>query len=179
MRGVLSSRTDCKSRMACEEYAHLGRKDLALYSASISVGNHRSRDGDLFDPNLNFSVEMNSLQKSRFSLLSLFHHPLWLSPEADCLAPSKTTRSPISFIAKLRRPKPSPSPKGRPESSKSALNDSICGATNSFNIGKAWLPVGGCLNVDSRAAVLKVCLELSGADILDGLDGGGEKMRLT
>lgn len=165
---MLSSGTNCKSRMACEEYAHLRRKDLALYSASISVGNHRSRDGDLLDPNLNFSVVMNSEQKSGFSLLSLFPHPLWLSPEEDCLAPSKTTRSPISFIAKLRRPRPSPSPKGKPESSKSALNDSICGATNSFNIGKAELPVGGCLKVDSRANVLKVCLELSGADILDG-----------
>ena len=102
----------------------------------------------------------------QISLLSLFPHPLWLSPEADCLAPSKTTRSPISFIAKLRRPRPSPSPKGKPESSKSALNDSICGATNSFNIGNAELPVGVFLKVDSRANVLKVCLELSSADIL-------------
>jgi hypothetical protein len=57
---VFSSRANCKSRMVCEEYAHLRRKNLALYSASISVGNHRSRDGDLVDPNLNFSVGMNS-----------------------------------------------------------------------------------------------------------------------
>jgi hypothetical protein len=68
----------------------------------------------------------------------------------------------MSFIAKLRRPRPSPSPEGSPESSKSALNDSICGAINSFNIGKAEPPVGGCLKADSRAKVLKVCLELSG-----------------
>ena len=149
--------------MMCKDDAHLSREDLAFRSVSVSVGNHRSRDGDLLDPNLNFSVGMSSCEeKPGFLLLNLFPHPLWLPPETNCPALSKTTRSPISFIARLRRPRPSPSPNGSPESSKSALNDSICGATNSFNIGNVEPPVEGFPKADSRAKVLKVCLEPSG-----------------
>lgn len=143
--------------------AHLRREGLALYCTSISVWNHRSGDGYLLNPNLiPFLAADNFCEDSGLLLLNLFPNPLRLSPEADCVEPSKTTRSPISFIAKLRRPRPSPSPKGSPESSKSELNDSICGATNSFNMGKVEPPLGGFLKVDSRARVLKVCLEQSG-----------------
>jgi hypothetical protein len=157
-----SFRTNYKTRIACKEYIHLGRKNLALYSASVFVGNHWSRDRDLLDPNLNFSVEMNLCKKKpEFLLFILYPRTWWLPLEEDCPTPSKTTRSPMSFIAKLRRPRPSPSPKGSPESSKSALNDSMCGAINSFNIGKAEPSVGGCLKADSRAKVLKVSLDMS------------------
>src|SRR6266550_7288282 len=58
--------------------------------------------------------------KNEFSnlLLIRFPHP---SP----FVASKTTRSPMSFRPSESNPLPSPSPAGRPESSKSALKDSI------------------------------------------------------
>ena len=161
--------------------AHLRREGLALYCMSISVWNHRSGDGYLLNPNLiPFLAADNFCEDSGLLLLNLFPNPLRLSPEADWVEPSKTTRSPISFIAKLRRPRPSPSPKGSPESSKSELNDSICGATNSFNMGKVEPPLGGFLKADSRARVLKVCLEQSG--ILTGqmmAESHSHRLRMT
>ena len=46
-------------------------------------------------------------------------------PHPSSSVPSKTTRSPMSFRPRERSPLPSPSPVGKPESSKSALKDSI------------------------------------------------------
>lgn len=78
----------------------------------------------------------------------LFPHP----PEP--LLPSNTTRSPISFRAVLISPRPSPSPDGRPESSKRELNDSMWGVTNSLRMLYVEPSFGGFRKAFSRAKVL-------------------------
>src|SRR6202035_3953628 len=79
--------------------------------------------------------------------------------------PSKTTRSPISFIARERSPSPFSSPTGNPESSNSALKDSKCGSTNSSKIGNVDAVLGGCLNDCSRTKVLNVGFRWAPPDI--------------
>jgi hypothetical protein len=66
----------------------------------------------------------------------------------------------MSFIAIESSPRPSPSPVGKPESSKRALKDSMWGATNSFRIGATEAFFGGYLNNCSRARVLNVGVRL-------------------
>ena len=89
-------------------------------------------------------------------LVSLLPQPRCPLSAPSSPFPSNTTRSPMSLIPRLSRPLPSPSPFGRPESSKRALKDSNIGVTNSFSIGTACPSLGGFLNVCSLRSVSNV-----------------------
>lgn len=89
-------------------------------------------------------------------LLERLPQPLGPLSESAWPFPSNTTRGPMLSNARLSSPLPSPSPVGSPESSKSALNDSMWGVTNSFRISYAAPSVGGCLNLFSRRSVSNV-----------------------
>ena len=85
-------------------------------------------------------------------------HPPWPLATPSRPLPSNTTRGPMFSIASARSPRPSPSPCGRPESSKSALNDSMCGATSSCRIGTSAPLSEGHLNCRSRCTAWYECL---------------------
>src|SRR5882762_802192 len=97
-------------------------------------------------------------------LLIRFPQPVGPLSELTLPFPSKATRSPISLIPNERSPRPSPSPEGKPESSNSALKDSMCGATNSLRIGAVDPLSVGFLKDSSRARVLNVGFGLDRED---------------
>jgi hypothetical protein len=75
---------------------------------------------------------------------------LFCSPLA---APLKTVLGPISRMPRYNSPRPSVSPRSSPESSNSALKDSMCGFASSSRMGMAAPFVGGSLNLFSLSSV--------------------------